>query len=666
MATTSVSAYLAEASHWENHNPDYTPVVDLVGAPSANNHSQVATTILGLAARTPTVLLFQIAGEDDYVYIGHTPTRFPEDPLDNANPFNDKVVVLVGDDLASAVPVVLPVAAFQRTNDTRCRNADVIAGNTMHTAAPPVLRDGPIAATVAEATEIRARRAMVVPPGMAHEFVATPGGRIGLAGLYTTFIQPAVTHADAAVQALGAPLRDWWRSACTNNGAGEAITRITPITAVGPATTMSLNRHVARVRTEILNKVGVGGPGLTTTAFDAGIANIRTVMEDTASARLQFERDRMHRSFTDKHGDALAGRMHTLCDCPDDDHLPEIHRLLAKSSSKSRDYAIISMQFVQQAQTSRVPLNSGCAPMATTKLVDEVFRSFRPGSTGLTFGVGLSPFSIVCEGHAEMNQVTKMIKQAELTEAGTSVSLADAERIVATDVRFPTTARVAEEKLYGWSVVMDVFHGAAHDVCRSTRAFVIEVGPLLHRLCDQVADSPGVGMDLVCRVLYEAQQEYFEYVNGLAGGRAVTVPTYSNILGRVRTFRAASLCPLPASWYALVDAPSDPNRRSANNPNRGEGSATRPRAGPTFNTHADRGLLRRFRDSGHATISDMMRGHSPTIPTHNGQEVCLAWALKGECTAACRRHGNHVRYGRNTNQEIHGLMDTCGVASSQN
>ena len=98
------------------------------------------------------------------------------------------------------------------------------------------------------------------------------------------------------------------------------------------------------------------------------------------------------------------------------------------------------MQFVEQAQRSVVPLNAGCAPMATTKLVDEVFRSFRPGSTGLTFGVGLSPFSIVCEGHSEMAQITKMIKQAELTEAGTSVSLADAERIISSGVRFPSSA----------------------------------------------------------------------------------------------------------------------------------------------------------------------------------------------------------------------------------
>ena len=47
----------------------------------------------------------------------------------------------------------------------------------------PVLRDGPIANTVAEATKIRARRAMLVPPGVAHTVVAAyPEGKIGLAG----------------------------------------------------------------------------------------------------------------------------------------------------------------------------------------------------------------------------------------------------------------------------------------------------------------------------------------------------------------------------------------------------------------------------------------------------------------------------------------------------
>ena len=38
-------------------------------------------------------------------------------------------------------------------------------------------------------------------------------------------------------------------------------------------------------------------------------------------------------------------------------------------------------------------------PMASTKMVDQVFRAYQPGGTGLKFGQGLSPFSIVLAGH---------------------------------------------------------------------------------------------------------------------------------------------------------------------------------------------------------------------------------------------------------------------------
>ena len=44
------------------------------------------------------------------------------------------------------------------------------------------------------------------------------------------------------------------------------------------------------------------------------------------------------------------------------------------------------------------------------------------------------------------------------------MSLQDAELITSADVKFPSTAHFAGEKLCGWSVVIDVFHGVAHDV----------------------------------------------------------------------------------------------------------------------------------------------------------------------------------------------------------
>ena len=84
---------------------------------------------------------------------------------------------------------------------------------------------------------------------------------------------------------------------------------------------------------------------------------------------------------------------------------------------------------------------------------------------------------------------------------GTSASLADAERITTADVRFPADAQTAAEKMCGWSIATDAFHGANRDIANAVRAFVLEVGPALHRLANTHSDGGSAGMDLVCRVL---------------------------------------------------------------------------------------------------------------------------------------------------------------------
>ena len=75
--------------------------------------------------------------------------------------------------------------------------------------------------------------------------------------------------------------------------------------------------------------------------------------------------------------------------------------------------------------------------------------------------------------------------------------------------------------------------------------------------------------------------------------------------------------------------------------------------------------MERFRDCPHNSISAMLEGHDVNVPKHNGEAVCLTWALKGRCSASCKRKAQHVRYSRSVNQAIHSLMDSCGVANSQ-
>ena len=69
----------------------------------------------------------------------------------------------------------------------------------------------------------------------------------------------------------------------------------------------------------------------------------------------------------------------------------------------------------------------------------------------------------------------ELIKRAEIAESGSSVSLADAELITTTNVRFPSSARAAEEQLYGWSILLDIFHGVLHPVALSAANMVVEI-----------------------------------------------------------------------------------------------------------------------------------------------------------------------------------------------
>ena len=79
-----------------------------------------------------------------------------------------------------------------------------------------------------------------------------------------------------------------------------------------------------------------------------------------------------------------------------------------------------------QERAAASPLNiahMNC-PVATPKLVDDMFRSYQPGGTGLDFGRGLSPFSVICQGHEGIKEIEELTHKASLVESGTSTTLA--------------------------------------------------------------------------------------------------------------------------------------------------------------------------------------------------------------------------------------------------
>jgi hypothetical protein len=225
---------------------------------------------------------------------------------------------------------------------------------------------------------------------------------------------------------------------------------------------------------------------------------------------------------------------------------------------------------------------------------------------------------------------------------------------------------VAVEKLYGWSVVIDVFHGVRHPVAMAVSAAVRLIGPLLQRMAGHMGDTPGAGMELICRVMYDMQQDYFQYLGQVAANVPGTVPpTFYNVINLVQTYRAESLAPLPAHWYQILDCPrsrshAKPAVHSVTSVPRAASSST-----TVVNAHAEKRLTDRYKASGHANITAMIGGKDVEIPKHAGKPVCMSWALKGSCSTGCKRADMHTRYGRPVNQELHNLMDKCGVANSQ-
>ena len=347
MATFLHSDIMADATKWSSFDPDYVnTILPLAGHVDGLNRVNVARTLVHLAVRTPTVLAIVDSRDADNITICHSPVYYPNDPT-AVTTFDNCVIAVIGNDNATSLPLALADSAFNRSGNYRCLRTPEAAASLV--AAPPVPRQGPHANGTANTDLIQSRKTFVLPPSAASDILlAAPRGTITKAAFHQQFVAPGLADADADVQAIWEPVAQWFRTACTMTsiaGADVIGINVTPRVPATPAEMFATGAWYTSYRNSLNQRAGVGGPQLTTHAFNAGITNLETTMKDVATRRLAFERARNERSFTEQHGDALAQRMYRLCAVVDDDHLPEVHKILAKSTSKSRDYAVVGNLF---------------------------------------------------------------------------------------------------------------------------------------------------------------------------------------------------------------------------------------------------------------------------------------------------------------------------------
>jgi hypothetical protein len=185
-----ISDLYDDATQWIDPTPDPIALQTAFGHLAAANRNACRSATLALAQRSPTVLAFMIDGDDDHIYVGHSPTMFQSDPL-RVSPYDGAVLVLLGNDINAATPIALPVEAFQRSPAafaaylvTHIRGAE---GHTHATV--PVYRFDTTAPGTANTTDIQVRLAMPMSPAIAHTFLtASPTGIYTLLGFWNAFV----------------------------------------------------------------------------------------------------------------------------------------------------------------------------------------------------------------------------------------------------------------------------------------------------------------------------------------------------------------------------------------------------------------------------------------------------------------------------------------------
>jgi hypothetical protein len=236
-------------------------------------------------------------------------------------------------------------------------------------------------------------------------------GVYSLLSFYSEFIKPHATSGVAAQEAHIAPLLNWYRAACTNNNAGESAISIDPVTSGLPLQNLLLQQGWA-ARSKNLMKValGTGGPAVTSVAFAAGVNQLENAIQDTGATAITYQWDAPKKTFTEQYGTSIAHRSCTTCAT-----WPMMTTFLKLTSFLLNLLKVEPTQswvaLLKKGLTPRTchPLTAGCLPLATTKMTDQVFRSFKPACTGISFREGLSPFACVCEGDAE-SQTAQPIK----------------------------------------------------------------------------------------------------------------------------------------------------------------------------------------------------------------------------------------------------------------
>ena len=158
---------------WSNYDYDFAATARLCAGDSGSSQSVVCTQLLRMAVGSPLVFALHIQDDPDSLYVAHSLTDYPN-VIGRVSPFDDHVVLLVGDDVESAHPLALPRSVFQRVSGHHAYNSAYIEGadGLAHPVAA-VSRFPRVAAATGDTNVMDVRRFGLIPPSLAVAALST-------------------------------------------------------------------------------------------------------------------------------------------------------------------------------------------------------------------------------------------------------------------------------------------------------------------------------------------------------------------------------------------------------------------------------------------------------------------------------------------------------------
>lgn len=664
------STLYANAAHFANPTVDCAALAAAFGHAVATDAADMARQVSSMSQNSPVVLATVLAGDTSAISILHHPVQHPAVP--GAATLSDNIhFAIYGNDAAPSVLVRMPENAFRRATAMTVRT-DMNQMATALGAAGATGRMPGQATGDADTEDLTVRRTIVLPTAWAARAVEL--SRLTFLEFYNEFIQPIPAGELANYEYV----TQWWRCAATKSSeAGTEAQQNTRLVLsranVGPGEEARLNTWKQGICRRALLPITVApAPVLTNAGLQTAFGPLINQIRDQHTATERRELAASNPTFEDRFGQVAMHNLMRVCGLDPatatEDQLPPVHVSLGRNKKQtSRDGDVITQAIDARAAMANCLVTEHTLPVVTPDII-KMFRDHRIAGVMDQVGGGLTPSMLIVVGEPDNEFFRNLAtSQAYIESGNVSMSLDDTKKLTINNPKLPVTLTQLLARLAGWTCVMDVYLGPTHAYATRVRAAVTRCSEHLRSL--EFARAPQEVMSIGLRVMYYFQCATFVYFGDIMASRTATMPEFDQSLFQALQMAQYNNLPvLPSSW--VTEEEVGPARGP--DEHRGTGSPSPSGGGregrvAVTNSHPPQPQLKRFTDSDLTSIGQLTNKAGPDnwkCPEVNGQQICLAWHLKGSCWSTCPRKATHKTASAHVKGQLTKLLDLADVPAS--